>query len=213
MKLFRCRAFIFLFLFTSQFAHALSYDQDLIPALRQKKHKEGVQIAMELAEKNDTRAQVLLSIVYGKGYEGIVPIDPKKALYWLNRAVKAGDADAMKRLGDAYMDGDGVPLNKTKAMELYHQAANLGSAWAMVNLGNAYSEGTTVPKNTSTARFWFNRALLGKDRTFDVSAQLGLQLLAIEERERQSNYNPPPPTFPTTTTCMNIGSMVNCSHY
>jgi TPR repeat protein len=215
MKIFRCGAFIFLFLFTSQFAHALSYDQDLIPALQQKKHKEGVQIAMALAEKKDTRAQIVLSTMYKKGYGGIVPIAPQKALYWLNRAVKAGDADAMSQLGDAYQHGDGVQMSKTKAMELYHQSASLGTFWGMHNLGNAYREGAMVPKNTSTARFWYTRALASTTEShLKELVQISLQTLAIEEREKKSNYNPAPPAPPTFTTCMDMGGgMVSCSHY
>ena len=51
-----------------------------------------------------------------------------KAVYWLNKAAKAGHADAMVILGNKYIQGDlGVKQNKQKGINLLKKADVIGT--------------------------------------------------------------------------------------
>jgi len=57
---------------------------------------------------------------------------------------KAGDAIAMRNLGDMYAVGKGVTEDDKEAVKWYRKAAELGDAVAMCNLSGMYYEGNGV---------------------------------------------------------------------
>ncbi|KAL7551948.1 hypothetical protein ACHAWF_015161 [Thalassiosira exigua] len=69
---------------------------------------------------------------------------------------KAGDAEAIKKLGSLYADGRaGLPKNPTKAVELWLRAGKLGRAGAYQFAGCAYMTGSGVQKNMQKAKHCF----------------------------------------------------------
>ncbi len=52
--------------------------------------------------------------------------DPAAALHWYQKAVKAGDLEAMAYLGGLYADGTGVSPDYDKAMALFRRSAGGG---------------------------------------------------------------------------------------
>lgn len=67
---------------------------------------------------------VALAGFYRTG-EGVAQ-DVSKALEWLNKAVKAGDADAMGVLGEIFAEGALVPRDLRLAREWYTKAIAAG---------------------------------------------------------------------------------------
>lgn len=198
------------YLSVNHFSYALSIEKDLRPAFERGDKKLAVQVTSALADQNDAQAQLILSSLYRKGY-GDIPIDPRQKLYWLNRAIKSGSADAMWTLGNDYENGDGVPISSSKAMELYNQSAALGHSLAMTTLGTAYREGKLIQKNDSIARYWYTRALGTSDKSAHFSAKLGLKILALEAQENTAPSLPA--RRPSGTNCITIGNMVDCVNF
>ena len=75
-----------------------------------------------------------LGLLYTCGCGGIIIKNRKKAAKLFKRAAELGDAESMSRLGDAYMDGDGVKQDQGKAAQLYRMATDRGSATGQLNL-------------------------------------------------------------------------------
>ena len=71
-----------------------------------------------------------------------LPVDPKRAIYWLTRAIQEDDEDvkisAMVKLASCYYDGIGVSVNRHKARVLYQNAASLGDSGAQEMLDTMF---------------------------------------------------------------------------
>jgi localization factor PodJL len=80
------------------------------------------------------------------------------AMYWLDRAAKAGFAPAQFRLGSAYEKGDGVTRDLAAARRLYIAAANQGHVKAMHNLAVLFAEGIDGKPDYAAAAQWFRKA-------------------------------------------------------
>ena len=76
----------------------------------------------------------------------------------LRRAAEQGDAEAQKKLGDAYLRGDGVPRDLDGAARWYRLAADQGDALAQSNLGVMYASGRGVQKDDVEATRWYRLA-------------------------------------------------------
>ena len=89
------------------------------------------------------------------GAEG-VPVDSKEALIWLEKAGKAGRAEAFNSVGFIYQYG-GTKVNRDlhQAITNYNSAAEKGYGKAMTNLGRIYKEGVGVDKDYVEAYKWF----------------------------------------------------------
>lgn len=85
--------------------------------------------------------------------------DPAKAAEWMERAIAAGNRDAMNRLG-LYLIGflEGMPKDKKAGVKLLKQAAEKGQVAATWVLGKCYMEGIGVWTNYKKARKYFIQA-------------------------------------------------------
>ncbi len=89
-----------------------------------------------------------------------------EALERRRQAAEGGDPEAMRWLGDCYLDGIGVDVNVAKAVEWYRKAADAGDAEAMNKMGvycsmqaRGYVEGTDSERSAVEAFEWFCKAV------------------------------------------------------
>lgn len=77
----------------------------------------------------------------------------------LNRLIAQagkGDKDSQFKLGDIYINGEGVPINYSEAMHWYKKAALQGHADAQFSVGLMYDKGHIgIPKNNENAYVWY----------------------------------------------------------
>ena len=110
-----------------------------------------------LAEKGDTKAQILLGDLFLKG-QG-VPHNYSMAWQWYQRAALAGNAQAQFKLANMYRKGLGVPYYLSKAVEWYGRAAEQDHVEAQYMLGLIHSGrfgGAFV--NRGKAEMWLGMA-------------------------------------------------------
>jgi TPR repeat protein len=74
-----------------------------------------------------------------------------KALDWLEKAVEAGNADALQGIGNMYFNGQGVPKDYVMAAQYFQQAADLNNGYALRFLANMYEVGLLGPSNPEKA--------------------------------------------------------------
>ncbi|MFQ2906484.1 hypothetical protein ACK3YP_04560 [Aeromonas allosaccharophila] len=132
----------------------------------------------------------------------------QQALRWYEKAVNAGNSDAMNNLGVMHQLGDGVPQSFENARRLYEKSAHLDNARAMINLSEMYKLGHGVPQDNNKMMALLKRAAsLG---CANGMAMLGLAYengevveknlkLAREYYEKASNEN-------------HSGALVNLAH-
>ncbi|HEX8455491.1 MAG TPA: CHAT domain-containing protein [Longimicrobium sp.] len=165
----------------------------------------GVEKLRDAAGKGDSRSMVALATAYETGYGmkraspryarlwlakaarrgdpeamrrlGVVYRQAKSdsALYWLNRAVAAGSADAHVDLGYMYDGGILVARDKAKAVQQYAAAARAGSPRGMYAVGSVIQAGLGVKKDPVLAHRWFYRAACAGSS--DAMAAIGEQYL------------------------------------
>ena len=111
------------------------------------------------ALRGDHKAQFSL----GMAYEMTAKPDHTRALYWVEKAAKAGDPWAQCMAGSLYQLRGG-PQNEARAFMWYKQAAEQvgpGSAAAqpaLTALGVMYADGRGTRANPTQAVVWFRRA-------------------------------------------------------
>lgn len=85
--------------------------------------------------------------------------NPKSAAYWYEKAAENGNAEAMARLSDFYIFGEGGrPKDYNKAMEWIKKSVALGDPYGYSNMGYMYCYGLGVSKNYDEAIKWFRKA-------------------------------------------------------
>jgi uncharacterized protein len=133
-----------------------------------------------LAEQGDADAAIVVGNLY---YHGLgVPQDYQEAGRWYRRAAE-GDfaktqwakfkepiraeaeakhlrskAEAQRRLGDMYHDGEGVPKDLTEALKWYRKAAEQGDAPAQVELAELYKGAPGVRQDFTEVVRWYRAA-------------------------------------------------------
>ncbi len=80
------------------------------------------------------------------------------ALGILRPLADAGSARAQARLGDAYMQGQGMPRDDAAAGRWYERAALQGEVGAQVKLAAMYVNGNGVLRNNNLAYVWYGTA-------------------------------------------------------
>ncbi len=101
----------------------------------------------------DAGAQLLYGLAYLNGRDGLKP-DAKKAVYWLRRSARIGNAYAQLTLGNCYAEGKGIEKNPEQAVKWWQKAARKENAKAEYLLGKAYLEGIGVKKDAKQALHW-----------------------------------------------------------
>ena len=76
----------------------------------------------------------------------------------IREAAEQGNADAQRKFGLKYFNGNGVPEDYQKAVEWYRKAAEQGDEMAQWFLGGMYDEGKGVPKDINQALLWYAKA-------------------------------------------------------
>jgi len=76
----------------------------------------------------------------------------------LETTASAGDAVALRKLGERYYKGVGVPRDATKAFQSAAKAANAGDAEAQNMVAFMYEEGDGIERDKSKAFYWFGEA-------------------------------------------------------
>lgn len=124
-------------------------------AFNEQRYPQAFSEFLPLADAGDFRAQYYIGYLYLNGYG--VTQNTKKAVSYLEKAVKQNYDMAEALMGFLYSEGVGVSKNKKKAIELYEKAAEQGNSSAMVNLGVAYYTGDGVGRNVKKAVDYFSK--------------------------------------------------------
>ncbi len=98
-------------------------------------------------------------------------IDFRKILDEYRKAAEAGDAEAMRTVGEIYAMGKGVVQDYGEAIEWYQKAVNVGNTSAMIAMGKLYAEGKGVEQNFGEAMKWYEKA--ADAGNIDAAAMLG----------------------------------------
>lgn len=104
------------------------------------------------AEEDDADAQLLYGLAYLEGRNGLEP-DAKKAVYWLRRSARLGNAYAQLMLGKAYAEGRGVAKDLNHAVKWWQDSAEKANAEAQFLLGRVLLQGQGIAKDTKKALF------------------------------------------------------------
>ena len=84
--------------------------------------------------------------------------DVRQAALLYKRAADCGLAEAMRLLGQCYLDSEGLPRDEGKAAALFAEAAEKGNAQAMYSLSVCYINGTGVKASHAQAADWCAKA-------------------------------------------------------
>ena len=82
----------------------------------------------------------------------------KRDLFWERMGADSGDPDSMIKLGEAYLNGDGVDRDPVKAVEYYRQAAELDDPVGQYNMGVQCAKGEGTERDFAAAIDWMERA-------------------------------------------------------
>ncbi len=111
-----------------------------------------------LAQRNQTDAQMSLSILFGME-QGALQEDRKKANYWLRRAALQGSAEAQYVLANTYGQGAGIDCDPVQALTWFRHSAEQGYVPALLSLGAAYENGDFgLQKDSAEAVRWYTKA-------------------------------------------------------
>jgi TPR repeat protein len=95
----------------------------------------GLAYLEKAAKLKDVDSQYCLGNILLFGHEGVKP-DYEKATFWLGLAARAGDKDAQRDLGFAYVEGKGVNIDYSKAYAFLSLASTQGDERARGLLEN-----------------------------------------------------------------------------
>ena len=110
----------------------------------------------EAALSGNAGAAYEIAVRFAEGRR--VPVDPKQAAVWYERAASKGLALAQFRYASMLEKGLGVKKDLGRARRLYLAAAEQGNAKAMHNLAVLYAEGIDGKPDYATAVTWFRKA-------------------------------------------------------
>jgi len=122
----------------------------------QGKVEDAKKFTLKSAEKNNSKAQLNLGVMYVQG-QGVRQ-DDKQAVHWYRKAAEQGVAEAQYNLGLMYAKGQGVRQDDTQVVQWYRKAAEQGLAEAQYNLGLMYYHGRGIRQNHNLAKEWFGKA-------------------------------------------------------
>jgi len=109
------------------------------------------------AQDNNANAQLLYGLAYLEGKDGL-KADAKKAVYWLRRAARFGNAYAQLVLGKCFANGTGVSRDSKRAFKWWLEAATKGNTQAQFLTGKACLYGTGTKKDLQQAIKWLTRS-------------------------------------------------------
>ena len=125
-------------------------------------YEEAFSLYKNAADKDHTYAEGQVGMLYALGLG--TQHDWTKGIEYLNRAVDAGDPEALYMLAGFYCDGRGVPPNRRKSAELFERAANQGHVEAMLELGimSNSDDFPDLKQDWNKSKKWFRDAAAGE---------------------------------------------------
>lgn len=125
-------------------------------------YKSGVYVDANVAEAVKWY-ELSARLRYVEGYRFLNQLyyqlgDFEKVLYWTNRYVEYGFAEAMDNLGRFYIFGEIIERDMAKGFDLIHQAAEIGYPPAQYNCGLCYIDGYGVEIDTDTGLAYIDKA-------------------------------------------------------
>ena len=116
-------------------------------------HARAFELWLPLAQENDLAAMrnVALLLKAGKGVER----DPERALYFFERAGRAGLVSAQVNAAFMHLNGEGTAQDYKTASFWFHAAAIAGVPTARYNLGVLYERGLGVERDPARALAWY----------------------------------------------------------
>ena len=142
------------------------------------RHEEAIKISTDLADNGEHGAECNLGIWYLKGISGF-PINYDKAIYWLERAVKANKKTAKHNLPIAqFKKGEILYKNKeyNEAYQYYMKAASNSDnpiPGAMRKLSACYRYGLGIGKDAATAASYMAKAA-------EYNDEVAMEILGIK---------------------------------
>ena len=109
------------------------------------------------AAKEDAMAQHYLGYCNAEGIR--MPVNPKAAVHWYQRALRNGYLPSANNLGLLYQRGLLGTNDLGKAIYFYTYAAERGVERAQINLGIMYRDGVGVAFNPEESAKWFELAI------------------------------------------------------
>jgi len=95
-----------------------------------------------------------------------------------------GNVKAQSRLGQMYLEGQGVERNDQEGLRLARAAASLGDVDAQLRIGGLYEQGRGVPQNNFQAYVWYSAAARSGNAAASVSRDRVAGLLQAVEIEQ-----------------------------
>lgn len=136
--------------------------QNAKQAYKDDEHHLARRLWVALANEGDTDSAFKLGMMYDTADS--VKHDPKRAVYWYQRAAEQGNIHAQHNLAVAYANGEGVELNIAKAIEWWKRAARQGNSDSQYNLGIIYAMGSHgIKRNIEMAKRWWRKAAISGD--------------------------------------------------
>lgn len=146
-------------------------------------NKMPVQSVQPLAEQGDSKAQVILGLMYASGRGGVSK-NPAEAAKWYLKAAEQGEPVAQATLGTMYRNGIGVTQNFAEAIKWLEKAAEQGETNSQAALGTMYLQGKEVPYDDEKALRW-NRVAAEQG---DPNAQAALSAMYFGGRGVTQDY-------------------------
>jgi TPR repeat protein len=116
-----------------------------------------------------------------------VPLDYRKATYWLEAAVKQGSENAQGILGQMYYEGQGVERDYVRAFQLLRDAAHVEFfVWEQFLVATMYFQGRGVAQDLDEALKLCRRAIGNSSRSgCGLGGSLRHDLMALESEIKQ----------------------------
>jgi uncharacterized protein len=123
-------------------------------------YKKSINLYTQAAEMGHIPSQNALGEFNSYGTYSVLK-NPKKGVYWFEKAAKQGSARAQYSLGIIYMGNDGITQDDKKSFYWTKKAAEQGYTLAEYNLGGYYIMGKGVIKSLKDAAYWVKKAYEG----------------------------------------------------
>lgn len=108
-------------------------------------------------EPTNADAQYLVARSYQTGWGGTEK-DARKAFAHFEAAAKLGNHQALRYVGMARLNGEGVAKDPARALQDFRKAAEQGDTWAMIDVAVMLAVGEGVAADPPQARDWYRRA-------------------------------------------------------
>ncbi|MCD6027478.1 MAG: cobalamin biosynthesis protein CobT [Solimicrobium sp.] len=123
---------------------------------RDQLYTQACDLFMQLAEKNNSVAQIELALMYFGGLG--VSQDYEAALFYCKAATETGSTRAINLMGFLYELGLGVPQDYQEAMFFYRMAAEKGNIFAFNHIGMLHEHGFGVLQDYKEAMSCYKTA-------------------------------------------------------